>query len=46
MFKVSTLLDQLRDVVAQWFSASDLGPEGGELEPWSVHPRGALKQNT
>ena len=27
-------------------SASDLGPEGRELEPWPVHPRCVLRQNT
>ena len=25
---------------------SDLGPEGPELEPWPVHPRYVLRQNT
>ena len=27
-------------------SASDLGPEGQEFEPWPVHPRCVLRQNT
>ena len=27
-------------------SASDLGPEGPEFEPWLVHPRCVLRQNT
>ena len=27
-------------------SASDLGPEGREFEPWPVHPRCVLRQNT
>ena len=27
-------------------SASDLGPEGREFEPWRVHPRCVLRQNT
>ena len=26
-------------------SASDLGPEGLEFEPWPVHPRCVLRQN-
>ena len=27
-------------------SASDLGPEGREFEPWPVHPRCVLRQKT
>ena len=27
-------------------SVSDLGPEGREFEPWPVHPRCVLRQNT
>ena len=27
-------------------SVSDLGPSGGEFEPWPVHPRCVLRQNT
>ena len=27
-------------------SASDLGSEGREFEPWLVHPRCVLRQNT
>ena len=27
-------------------SASNLGPAGRELEPWLVHPRCVLRQNT
>ena len=30
----------------QLISASDLGPEGREFEPWPVHPRCVLRQNT
>ena len=26
-------------------SASDLGSEGREFDPWPVHPRGVLRQN-
>ena len=26
-------------------SEPDMGPEGGEFEPWSVHPRCVLRQN-
>ena len=26
-------------------SASDLGPEGREFEPWKVHPRCVLREN-
>ena len=26
--------------------ASDLGPEGREFEPWPVHPRCVVRQNT
>ena len=27
-------------------SASDLGPEGREFEPWPEHPRCVFRQNT
>ena len=27
-------------------SASDLGPGGQEFEPWPVHPRSVLRQNS
>ena len=27
-------------------SSSDLGPEGREFEPWPMHPRCVLRQNT
>ena len=27
-------------------TASDLGPEGRDFEPWPVHPRCVLRQNT
>ena len=37
----------LGNVVAQWLlSASDLRPEGREFEPWPLHPRCVLRQNT
>ena len=26
-------------------SEPDMGPEGGEFEPWSVHPRCVVRQN-
>ena len=35
------------DVVAQWLrSASDLGPEDREFEPWPARLRCVLRQNT
>ena len=35
-----------RDGGGSVVSASDLGPEGREFEPWPVHPRCVLRQNT